>query len=230
LNFNRTGAKFREVFPFGAVSVRILLALLLAVIGFVILNLALARFMVRLIPPPKFFSQFIAQTLRGQQPLAVFFTIAVILPIGEEFLFRGLILHAFLSRYRTRMAIISSAILFGLMHGNPWQFVTGVSMGIFFAWCLVRSQSLVPCLYAHFANNAIVLMLPGLQPKMPDIAKWIITHPVWIGAAGLFLAISGIYLLRELFDKMAAERKNIPAMNEAGISGNQETPADLKEN
>ena len=37
----------------------------------------------------------------------------------------------------------------GLIHLNPWQFVPATLLGVLFAWFLLRTGSLVPCLVGH---------------------------------------------------------------------------------
>lgn len=60
--------------------------------------------------------------------------IAVFAPLFEEFIFRGVILHR-LRRYGDAFAIVASAAMFGLLHGNlgqaPYAFVTGLALGYF---------------------------------------------------------------------------------------------------
>jgi len=194
------GRKFSDIFPLNGISSPVLLSLLLTVVGLIILNLALTGLVVRVLPPPKLFSDFMRETIRGQQPFAIFLFAAIILPIGEEFLFRGLILHGFLSRYRATTAIVASALLFAFMHGNPWQLVAGLFMGTFLAWCFVRTRSLIPCFFAHIANNSIAFLLPRLQSLFPDLTKRFTLHIFWVDFAGLVFAVSGIYLLKSFFD------------------------------
>jgi len=205
-NSSRTGLKFKQLFPVGAISSPVLLSLLLTAAGLFIVNLAIAGWVTRILPPPQFVAQFMSETLRGHDPLAAFLTIAVILPVAEEFLFRGLILQGFLSRYSPPMSIAASALLFALMHGNPWQFLPGIIMGAFLAWCFVRTNSLIPCLFAHIANNSIAFMISRLQGRLPDLAKWITSYILWMDVAGVALAVMGIYLLKSFFDAHARIR------------------------
>jgi membrane protease YdiL (CAAX protease family) len=60
---------------------------------------------------------------------SMFLYIGLFAPIGEEILFRGLILRS-LQPFGKKFAILASAILFGLFHGNivqsPYAFVVGL--------------------------------------------------------------------------------------------------------
>ena len=48
--------------------------------------------------------------------------ISIFAPLLEETLVRGLVLRGYLLNYTPNKAIIASAIFFGAIHLNPWQF------------------------------------------------------------------------------------------------------------
>jgi membrane protease YdiL (CAAX protease family) len=196
-NLLRTGDKFGAVFPLAPVPAHLFLFVLLAVIGLLIVDLQLTRIVLRLIPPPGAFARLLSDMIRPGQPWTAFLAVVVVSPIAEEFLFRGLVLHAFIARYGTRKAIVTSALLFALIHGNPWQFCTGFLFGLFLAWCFIRTRSLLPCLFAHIANNSIAFLLPTVQPRVPEVAAWMQNHFTWVDAAGIFLLIVGVWLFYE---------------------------------
>ncbi len=84
---------------------------------------------------------------------------ALLTPIVEEILFRGVLLSAFEAHLSRRLANITQAALFGLCHfhvaGTPLSFLFGLAMG-----CMTRSSgSLRPALAAHALNNAHVCSL-----------------------------------------------------------------------
>ncbi|MFA9290581.1 MAG: lysostaphin resistance A-like protein, partial [Solirubrobacteraceae bacterium] len=64
-------------------------------------------------------------------PAAMVFATCVFAPIFEEILFRGIILKGLLNnRKKPIFAIIFTSLLFGLVHGNPWQFIGAFTLGI----------------------------------------------------------------------------------------------------
>ena len=79
---------------------------------------------------------------------------AVIPGIVEEIMFRGIILTN-LSPYGKGMAIVCSALLFGLMHMNPSQFFYTTLMGLILGYIYVRTRSIWICIIIHFTNNAL---------------------------------------------------------------------------
>ena len=65
--------------------------------------------------------------------MLTFIAIAVVPPLVEEFACRGLILGS-LQKFGNGFAIVCSAILFGLMHGNfrqiPFAFLIGIGLAM----------------------------------------------------------------------------------------------------
>jgi uncharacterized protein len=84
-----------------------------------------------------------------------FLFVCLIGPVLEESLFRGVILRGFLSHYPRAWAILGSALLFGAVHLNIYQFVTATSLGIVSGWLYERSRSLWPSIILHSAFNTI---------------------------------------------------------------------------
>lgn len=84
---------------------------------------------------------------------------AVLPAIGEEITHRGMLVHAFKGR-GDMAAILWSALLFGLMHGNIEQvFYAALVMGVIGGIISVKTGSIVPCMILHFVNNAIAVIL-----------------------------------------------------------------------
>ena len=80
----------------------------------------------------------------------------VLAPVIEEILFRGYLLGG-LRRYGDRFAVISSAALFALMHGNLSQFLSALCIGILLGYARVCYGSLFLCMAAHAGNNLLAL-------------------------------------------------------------------------
>lgn len=89
-------------------------------------------------------------------------TIAVVPPIVEELLFRGMVLHS-LRKYGDGFAIVASALLFGLYHGNFVQMVFAFIAGLAMALVVVRTGSLWTSILIHFVNNSISLAIEMTQ-------------------------------------------------------------------
>jgi membrane protease YdiL (CAAX protease family) len=76
----------------------------------------------------------------------------VVVPIGEELLFRG-ILFAWLRRWGLPLSVILSSLVFGIFHGFSVVFFTAAILGAMLALLYEWSGSLWPPIIAHSANN-----------------------------------------------------------------------------
>ncbi len=77
-------------------------------------------------------------------------------PIVEEIGFRGLVLDGLLkTRCRPWVAILISAVAFGLLHGFWANFVTATLFGILAGWLYWRTGSIIPGLIIHITNNSL---------------------------------------------------------------------------
>lgn len=92
---------------------------------------------------------------------------AVVPAFAEEFLFRGVILGK-LRKYGNTFAILASALLFGLMHGNLVQIPFAFVGGVFFAFITVKTNSLLPAMIIHFLNNFISCILQIIDELCSD--------------------------------------------------------------
>ncbi|MDE6132733.1 MAG: CPBP family intramembrane metalloprotease [Oscillospiraceae bacterium] len=84
--------------------------------------------------------------------IAEFLGAVVLAPIGEELIYRGVVLRCS-AKISQRFAIFFSAFIFGIMHGNPYQFVLGFLLGIPLALVTLKTGSLIPAIICHMTNN-----------------------------------------------------------------------------
>lgn len=84
--------------------------------------------------------------------------IALVPAFIEEFAFRGVVL-GFLRKHSDSFAVVASAILFGLFHGNFVQIPFAFIGGLMFGFLLVKTNSLLPGMIVHFINNAFSVTL-----------------------------------------------------------------------
>jgi len=105
-----------------------------------------------LIPMPESVKELFLDLSR-QTGIFSFILMVVAAPLLEELIFRGIILDGLLTRYSTVKSILLSSFLFGFVHLNPWQFVTGFILGIFIGWVYYRTKSLVYPIIIHATAN-----------------------------------------------------------------------------
>ncbi|MBQ2187392.1 MAG: CPBP family intramembrane metalloprotease [Bacteroidales bacterium] len=77
-------------------------------------------------------------------------------PIIEEICFRGLLLDGLLkTRCHPWVAILISAVAFGLVHGLWAPFATATLFGLLAGWLYWRTGSIIPGLIIHITNNSL---------------------------------------------------------------------------
>lgn len=93
-------------------------------------------------------------TLTLPMVIMLFISIGLVPAFCEEFLFRGLILRNLLP-YSGRIAIIVSAVMFGLMHQNIYQIIYTTVAGIVMGYIYYKTGSLWCTVLMHFFNNSV---------------------------------------------------------------------------
>lgn len=84
--------------------------------------------------------------------------LAVLTPIGEELLFRGVVTTALL-RYGGLVGVIGSALVFASAHGFNPAFFTAIVVGLVAAEVRRRSGSVRPGVLVHVVNNLLAQAL-----------------------------------------------------------------------
>ena len=94
----------------------------------------------------------------------IFLTTVIIAPIGEEFIFRKLIIDRTL-KYGEMTAIIFSGLTFGLFHQNFFQFFYAFGVGVLFAYIYVRTGKIRYSMIMHAVINFIGGIIPFILSK-----------------------------------------------------------------
>lgn len=92
-------------------------------------------------------------------------SVAVVTPILEETVFRGLMHSALSSAMPKAAAVIVSSAIFGAAHGSIVAFVYAGLFGVLLALMLERTGSIIPGIAAHFAFNLTALLLDYVMPE-----------------------------------------------------------------
>ncbi|MSU02281.1 CPBP family intramembrane glutamic endopeptidase [Tissierella pigra] len=88
--------------------------------------------------------------------IATIISTCLVAPILEECTFRGIILNI-LRKYGDKFAIITSALLFALIHGNIFQFSTAFTMGLWLGYLFIKTKSLTLTILMHGLSNSLAL-------------------------------------------------------------------------
>lgn len=95
--------------------------------------------------------------------------ISVVPAMTEEFAFRGVIMQP-LRKYGDKFAIIMSALVFGLMHGNAVQAIFAFMVGIIIGYAVVVTGSLWTGIIIHFFNNFVSAAMDLLSDQIGNEA------------------------------------------------------------
>lgn len=147
--------------------------------------------------------------------LLVSLAVCIVAPITEEFIFRGVILQRWATKWGISAGLLSSSLLFGFLHPqNP----IGVSLlGIILGLLYIKTRSLIVPIAFHALNNILAVSSQFIprdsSTSTPALTMESLQSSWWVGL--LFMTISLPFLLR--FIKKNWPRKNtiIPYLNNA---------------
>jgi membrane protease YdiL (CAAX protease family) len=142
------------------------------------------------IPMPEAVQQLFEAAFKNDMP--TFLSAVVAAPLAEEWLCRGVILKGLLTHYSPRKAIVWSAVLFGMLHMNPWQAIPAFCLGLAIGWVYWLTRSLWPCIFMHAVNNGLAFLLLLLFPDASSDATLIDiagSYYAWIYAAAVICSV-----------------------------------------
>ncbi|MBQ1672764.1 MAG: CPBP family intramembrane metalloprotease [Bacteroidales bacterium] len=125
----------------------------------------------------------------------------ILAPLLEELLCRGLMMRGMLTRMKPGRAIFWSALIFAVMHLNPWQSIPAFLIGLFLGWVYWRTHCLWATIFLHCLNNSLSTLISRVWPDLPiDAGLKDILAPstYWIVyAAAVVVLVLILYLLHE---------------------------------
>ncbi|MCU4156297.1 CPBP family intramembrane metalloprotease [Carboxylicivirga sp. A043] len=157
-----------------------------------------------LIPMPDLFKEMFKE-LASLNGFGAFAMMVIAAPLFEELIFRGIILDGMLKRYSPAKAIFWSSFLFGFVHLNPWQFVTGLVIGAFIGWVYYRTRSLSISMIIHAAVNGTSFFLKFLMDEEAMLDQSFaesfggITNAILVTGGAIVVAVVCILLLKRQF-------------------------------
>jgi membrane protease YdiL (CAAX protease family) len=211
IGFKQSKRRFNEVFKFNKISPFLWISVILSMLGFVVITSELDNVLNAVLPMPAQSGGGLGTLLPEQLFVGAIIVMAIIPAFTEESFFRGLVLDGFNRNSGQRKAILLSALFFGIIHLNPWQFFDGFITGLFFAWVCLNANSIWPSIYMHFFNNALyatTIRYKGLIPIRgfnSNNAASVVFQPLWFDIMGLLLFVLGILLLKKGFDEKAKD-------------------------
>jgi len=167
-------------------------------------------------------SQYVGTIYLGVGDLWLALLLTAILPaIFEEFSHRGLLLSGLQNRGSEMSAVILSAVMFGLMHMNPGQMVFAVFGGLVFGVAVVKCDSIIPAMCAHFGNNAISVILDYSRQRQTALGVWYdrLTSSASLLSVGLTFAVLALSIYGMVRLMQYAARKAPKPISEGKLLG-----------
>lgn len=81
--------------------------------------------------------------------------VGVVIPVAEEFVYRGLIYMRMRQYTNVNTAIILSSLIFALMHGNPVQGIYAFVLGVLFCYMYEKYGTLLAPVLLHVSANLL---------------------------------------------------------------------------
>lgn len=94
------------------------------------------------------------------------FVFALVPAVTEEVIYRGFFYQSYRELGRKK-GVVASALIFGMMHLNFNQFLYAFFMGTVFALLMEITDSIWPCMLAHFMINGSSVILSTRKLSLP---------------------------------------------------------------
>lgn len=151
---------FKKTFSLQKVNLKqILGGILIWMGGFVLINL-ITQITLYLFPQNMEVAEALTDAIIIKDNLVLNLAIVALMPaICEEIFFRGFIFTSFKVKSSSKIAIITSGILFGFMHMDFLRIIPTSILGIIFAYTVYKSESIFIAMILHFINNSIAVLV-----------------------------------------------------------------------
>lgn len=176
-------------------------------ISIIAIQTGITQPIVNSLPMPEFMQKIFLE-FANQKGVFSFLAIVIAAPIIEELIFRGIILNGLLQKYSQVKSIILSSVLFGIVHLNPWQFVSATIIGIFSGWVYYRTKKLSLSILIHLVNNLIAFLgmyfmdaETMMNESLTELYGGFI-NLILITFGAILVSIIGIFLLKKEFSEL----------------------------
>ena len=119
---------------------------------------------------------------------------AVVPAMIEEFVFRGVLMQS-LKKYGGVFAVVSTAVLFGLMHANMTQAPFAIIAGLALGYCAAVTGSVWVSVAVHFCNNFVSVLITVASAKAGEVAGGVASTVIVYGGIALGVCAAVVYFL-----------------------------------
>jgi membrane protease YdiL (CAAX protease family) len=121
----------------------------------------------------------------------LFLLVAALPGLAEELLYRGYLQSRLLRAWPARIAILLSAVMFGIAHIDPFHALTVIPLGIWLGIVSWKADSLGPAILGHMTNNGLALLLArGVdRGSTPPVVPPSLAFAVFVAFASLMISL-----------------------------------------
>ncbi len=207
--FNKTKAPLFDVFPvkfFNPLIVVPIITFLWAAHNLLEIP---GAFLDKYIPAPDWFWEMFNKIFEGDFGWwGALMKVAIVAPIVEELIFRGLIFNGLRRNYTAFTAVFMSALLFALFHLNPWQFPATFVLGLLLGWIMLRTNNILLAILGHSINNFLVLVSMTYWQEIRSNAFFLMDKPK-IYITSLIVVLLSLILIYFLSTKWVKKKKEL---------------------
>jgi len=156
----------------------------------------------------------------GSKYLLSLLIIAISPGVCEEIMFRGTMMRAY-EGLGKRMAIICSAILFGIFHLNLQNLIGPIFLGLILATIVYKTNSIYASILGHGLNNTIAMTLGYFATKLQSSADnvqaldipfkiQLLISLIWFG----LIALISSFILRKLLKNLPGDEAIIDELED----------------
>ena len=125
--------------------------------------------------------------------LLMLLCVGILPAILEEFALRGVVMGLLRKKFGDGAAIVISALLFGLLHGNLQQIPFAFGVGLILGYATIYSGSMVPAMIIHAMNNSISVVLTFATDSVSPMTSQVIMLLYY--AVSLLIGLCGFIML-----------------------------------
>lgn len=156
------------LFRLRPVNKNVIVSSILIGVAFTVVSDEIDRIIQIFFPMPEILQNAIEESLKIQSTsdlIIIVISAVFFAAIVEELLFRGFVQTSFEHHFDITKAVMSSALIFTIIHFNPWWTIQVMIIGVILGVMAWKSNSVIPSMIVHFINNGIALIVANTKPE-----------------------------------------------------------------
>ena len=194
----------RKLFSFKLPRIKYILGGLIGWMGLFILINFLSNFLIQLFPVSDSASYDLILKYEDECPFIVMALIIALAPaVCEEIAFRGFLFGSLRYKNKIVTSVIISGIIFGVFHMELIKIIPVSLLGIFFAYCVYKSDSIFVSMLLHFLNNFTAVVVSTYPFECARVVPFLVETEITVtdfavmSVIGIVLLLTGIYIMHD---------------------------------